>query len=236
MPDQAGFLGEPENPVVVRSRGPDVRIQQGPVKGGEAVDIVAASQGVRGEVRLEQGVKGVPDRRAEGGLVGIDEVRPGAADLRHCLIQGGWVQKIPLAQQPKVCAGGHVQTGVDPPDSVRGGVQGQESDPAVLGGEPLADPGNVLPGGVAAVGQEQLPIAVGLVQDGLDRIAQIFRRRVVQGQQNAEPDSLGKSVAALPPPFPRGNRGPVSRGSPLQSQGGSDLFPGEGKAVHPEAA
>ena len=188
--DLLGLFGQAEEEVVILTAvvfhplTAAAALHQGAAEDGQMTDIVVGTEVVQHEVRLEVVEHHVLHLALKGGLVGIDEVRLLLGDGFGRIPQRTGVQDVIMVQQGDVRAGGH-----------RKAVVGVAGDQLVLfqllvadarvgrsAGLNLLAHGGVLPGVHAA----QLPVAVGLVHDGIQQLLQKVQRGVVQRHHDAD--------------------------------------------------
>ena len=131
------------------------------------------------------------------GLVSVDKIRPRALNGAHHLVQRRRVQHIVVVQQGDVFALHQGQGGVGVAGDAQVLRELSVADAAVGGHIFPADGCHIAMLSVAAVGQTELPAAVGLGQHGIHHLPQKPLRRVVQRHDDAEADVPGEHVPPL---------------------------------------
>ena len=195
--DLLGFLGQAEEEVVILAAvvlGPLPAaglFHQHLAERGQVADIVVGAEVVQHEVRLEVVEHHVLHLALKGRLVGIDEIGSLLHDRLRRVPQGTGVEDIVMIQQGDVIACSQLKTVVGVPGNALILGQFLVADAGVFLGAGLhmLAHGGVLPG----VHTAELPVAVGLVDDGIQQLLEEIQRGVVQGHHNAD---LGACLAA----------------------------------------
>ena len=191
----AVFFNQPEKQVVVLAAVagrvlPAHRLEQVPPEDRQMADVVAAEEIVGGEVGLEVGRPRAADVLFKEGLVAVQKavrlpVRPQVQDSLPHLGQGVGGQNVVVVGQRQIFplrqSGGGVGVGGNPPvfdffvyDSLILLLIFPDGLPHL--GVPL----------VRSVGQAELAVGGGLVQEGVQKGPQVLRRRVAEGGQDAD--------------------------------------------------
>ena len=188
--DLPGRLGQAEEEliiltaVVLHPLRAACGVHQPAAEQGQVADIVVGAEVVQHEVRLEVVEHHVLHLALEGRLIGIDEVGSLLCDGLGRVPEGAGVEDVVVVQQGDEVAGGHLDAFV--------GVAGDE---LILLQLPVADTrvhsGALLhhlahTRGSAGVHTAELPVAVGLVHDGIQQLFQKVQRGVVQRHHDAD--------------------------------------------------
>ena len=195
--DLRRLLGEAEEEVVILAAvvlGPLAAARlfhQRPAEGGQVADIVVGAEVVQHEIGLEVVEHHILHLTLEGRFVGIDEIGPLLHDGLCGVPQRTGVEDVVVVQQGDVIAGGHLKPVVGVARNALVLLQLLVADAGVFLGTGLHMLAHrlLLPGVHAA----ELPIAVGLVLDGIQQLLQEIQRGVVQGHHDAD---LGPALAA----------------------------------------
>ena len=199
--DLPGRLGQAEEEliiltaVVLHPLRAACGVHQPAAEEGQVADIVVGAEVVQHEVRLEVVEHHVLHLALEGRLIGIDEVGSLLGDGLGGVPEGAGMEDVVVVQQGDEVAGGHLDAFV--------GVAGDE---LILLQLPVADTrvhsGALLhhlahARGSAGVHTAELPIAVGLVHDGIQQLFEEVQRGVVERHHDADPGAC-RLIACLP--------------------------------------
>ncbi len=202
MGDPARLFGHAQKKVVIlravtgrvqRAR----RLQQRAAEHGKMADIIVYAQGIRRVIGLQMRYTRVLRGDPKDRFIGIHKIGVLITDGPHHLMQRSGVKQIIMIQEADIIARNHFQAGVGIGGDAPVFRQPAVTDAGILRGKSPANRFrlSVLP--IAAVGQAELPVRVGLLPHRLDHLPQKLRRRVVQRRCNADLDPPGEGFRPL---------------------------------------